>query len=105
MTMQRPRHWSTGAVGRGQPTTSVADKGNRADLKLLAKLEASLVDSERMVERQLVLIAEMHAGGSPTTEAAKSLARLKATVIERRLQRDAFASTSRAADDARPASC
>ena len=63
-------------------------QSGREEIKLLAKAEASVVESERRVTRQTALIMELRSDGLATLEAEKSLLRLEAAVLEQRAQRD-----------------
>ena len=72
----------------GRPQPDRFKQAGREEIKSLAKAEASVVESERRVARQTVLINELRAGGLATLEAERSLARLEAAVVEQRALRD-----------------
>ena len=72
--------------GRAQPDRF--KQAGREEIKSLAKAEASVVESERRVTRQTVLIEELRKDGLATLEAERSLARLEAAVLEQRALRD-----------------
>ena len=72
----------------GRPQADRFRQAGREEIKSLAKAEASVVESERRVTRQTVLITELRQGGLATLEAERSLARLEAAVVEQRALRD-----------------
>ena len=67
----------------------------REEAKTLARAEAQVIDSERMIARQKVLLGEIRSSGLRTVEAESSLVRLEAASAEFRAQRDGLLAKAR----------
>ncbi len=83
-----PSRPADGKEDEGRPSSDRFKQSGRDEIKSLAKAEASVVESERRVARQMALIKELRADGLATLEAERSLTRLEAAVIEQRALRD-----------------
>lgn len=80
--------WSRMSRSEPQKRPIVSDVQRSA--KLLARATADVVEGERRIARQIVLIEQLQEGGQPTAELERSLARLQASTDATRSRRAAL---------------